>query len=175
MTNKSAKNTPTVKKKDDKAMAKMLAEQERKKQHNERALLHLTHIQKLDCADISNVETVENTLVEYFNICHADGQPPTASGLALSLGVSREELIKWVNGQNKMPNREVVAKYFALLETYDEIAMKSGEIPPLNAIFLAKNNYGYKDRVEIGRVEEEMTDEEIERRYRAKHEIVSDQ
>lgn len=168
-----ANNKPAVVK--DKAMRKMLAEQERKRINNEGALLHLTHIQAIVPPDVTDSKAIENTLVEYFNICHKDAQPPTASGLSLCLGVSREELIKWVNGQNKMPNRDVITKYFALLETYDEIAMKSGNVPPLNAIFLAKNNYGYKDRIEIGRVEEELSDEEIEKKYRAKHEIVSEQ
>ena len=173
MTNKPKKNIPTTS--SNKAVNKVLAEEERRKIVNENNLIHLTHLQALKRPNLADSKDVEQALINYFGLCHADNVMPTTSGLALSLGMTRDMFLKVVNGQIKTENRDIVVKYFGLLEVYDEIAMKRGEIPSLVAIFNAKNNYGYKDRIEIGNTEEDLSDEEIERRYREKHEVVSEQ
>ena len=42
-------------------------------------------------------------------------------------------------------------------------------------VFNAKNNYGYSDKTDVKIISDEMSDEEIERRYRDMHEVVSEQ
>lgn len=160
---------------DMKAVAKAIIQEERKKLANQNNLAHLAHIQKITRPNIQDRQSIDNALTEYFGLCNADNIMPTASGIALVLGVSRNQLLEWVNGGGKYPNKDIVASYYSLLEVYDEIAMKEGSIPPLIAIFNAKNNHGYKDEVTFKSGDEDLTDEEIERRYREKHEIVSDQ
>ena len=111
----------------------------------------------------------------YFNACAEDDVRTTVSGLAMVLGVNRLTLIGMVNGTTRVENRDVLAKWFQMLEITDEIAMKEGKTNPVSAIFLAKNNYGYVDEQKVKVIDDELTDEEIEKRYRERHEVVSDQ
>ena len=158
-----------------KALGKALIQEEKKRLTNQANLTHLRHIQEIRCKSLQDRYEIEKSLESYFGICSADSIMPTASGIALALGVRRSDLLEWVNGTKPYPNKDIVTKYFSLLEVYDEIAMKDGTIPPLIAIFNAKNNYGYKDEVKVNTANDDLSDEEIERRYREKHEIVSDQ
>ena len=174
MTNKSGKDTQLTKI-EEKAMTKALVEENKKKMANQNNLMHLANLQKITRPNIQSRNEIDGTLTQYFNLCTEDNVMPTASGIAMVLGITRTQLLEWVNGGGKYPNRDVVAQYYSLLEVYDEISMKEGTIPPLIAIFNAKNNHGYKDEVTIKATDEELSDEEIERRYREKHEIVSDQ
>lgn len=176
LTSKSVNDTPSQSSYGlTKAVAQAIVQEERKKLANHNNLKHLANIQKLDKPNIQDKREINKTLTDYFNLCTADEVMPTASGIAIVLGVTRTQLLEWVNGGGKFPNRDVVAYYYSLLEVYDELAMKEGHVPPLIAIFNAKNNHGYKDEVSIKSADEDLTDEEIERRYREKHEIVSEQ
>lgn len=168
-------NDTQLSKVEEKALIKSLAEEDKRKRANQNNLVHLSHMQKISRPNIQVSEEVDSALTEYLNLCSADNVMPTASGMAMALGVSRTQLLEWVNGGGKYPNRDVVARYYSMLEVYDEISMKEGNVPPLIAIFNAKNNHGYKDEVTYKTSDEELSDEEIERRYREKHEIVSDQ
>lgn len=174
MTNKRGKDT-SLSVVEQKAVAKALAQEEKKKLTNQNNLAHLRHIQDIKCKSLEDRYEIDKSLSDYFNICARDCIMPTASGIALTLGVRRSDLLEWINGSKPYPNKDVVTKYFSLLEVYDEIAMKEGTIPPLIAIFNAKNNHGYKDEVKMTTSVDDLTDEEIEKRYREKHEIVSDQ
>lgn len=173
-TNKLAKDT-SLSVVEQKAVAKALAQEEKKKVANQNSLMHLRHIQEVRCKSLQDSYEIEKSLENYFGICSADNIMPTASGIALALGIRRSDLLEWANGTKPYPNRDIIVKYFSLLEVYDEIAMKEGTIPPLIAIFNAKNNYGYKDEVKVNTASDDLSDEEIERRYREKHEIVSEQ
>ena len=175
LTSKSGNDTQSSSFGMTKAIAQAIVQEERKKLTNLNNLKHLANIQKLDKPNIQNKKEVDKAMTDYFNLCTADEVMPTASGIAIVLGVTRTQLLEWVNGGGKFPNRDVVAYYYSLLEVYDELAMKEGHVPPLIAIFNAKNNHGYKDEVSIKSADEDLTDEEIERRYREKHEIVSEQ
>lgn len=149
-----------------------LAKAEQEKQFNESALLHLQHISNIQNPNPNVPMAIENACDRYLALCTQDNVKPTISGLALVLGVSRRKLIDWVSGGSKNPNAEIVAKYYNAIEVFDEIAMKEGKTPPIVAIFNAKNNYGYTDETKINVATTEMSNEEIENRYREMHEIV---
>ena len=162
-----------------KEMRKAFAQQAIKKADNKANLEHLIHLQELVATnrlDYGDFKALDTRLSAYFNLCKSDAVMPTISGLAMSLCIRREELLKWVNGKTQYPNRDLVSQYFAMLEVYDDVASKDGRIPTMLHIFNAKNNYGYKDKVEISTGDdEEISDEEIEKRYREMHEIVNDE
>ena len=142
---------------------------------NTKTANHLVKIAKIPKPKMSDPKDIDRACVMYFDACAEDDVRTTVSGLAMVLGVSRLTLLGMVNGTTRVENRELLAKWFQMLEITDEIAMKEGKTNPVSAIFLAKNNYGYVDEIRTKVVEEEMSDEEIERKYRAMHEIVDEQ
>jgi hypothetical protein len=93
-------------------------------------------------------------LTEYFQI-HIDGDlKPTVAGMAMALGIDRRrlwEIKAGVQDRNQdLPTmtRDSIKKAYDFLETLWENYMHNGKINPVSGIFLAKNNFGYQDKVE---------------------------
>ena len=149
--------------------------QEEEVAFNTKTANHLVKITKIPNPKMSDAKDIDRACSMFLNACAECDVRPTMSGLALVLGVPRMTLLGMVNGTIKTDNREVLIKWVQLLEITDEIAMKENKTNPVSAIFLAKNNYGYVDEVKHKIVDEEESDEEIERKYRERHEIVSEQ
>lgn len=153
----------------------LAVKQEQEVAFNTKTANHLVRISQIAKPKLSDPKDVDRACVMYFNACAEDDVRTTVSGLAMVLGVNRLTLIGMVNGTTRAENRDVLAKWFQMLEITDEIAMKEGKTNPVSAIFLAKNNYGYVDEQKVKVIDDELTDEEIEKRYRERHEVVSDQ
>lgn len=139
-----------------------------------RLSIHTTHLLELGKPNLDNAYEVELAVNNYFLLCQQDEVRPTVSGLAMALGVSRATLLKYANGTTRVNNREIIVMALQTIEIFDEAMLKEGLMPALAGIFLFKNNYGYTDKTELVAGTEELTDEEIEKRYRERHEIVSD-
>lgn len=116
-------------------------------------------IARLPKIDLKDPEAVEERILQYFEIEEAYGNKPTFSGMGIALnGISRTELYGIVTGNfgtaageiTRLPvaTINVVKKYHAILAQMWEEYMQSGKINPVSGIFLAKNNYGYRDQVE---------------------------
>jgi hypothetical protein len=82
---------------------------------------------------------------------------PTVAGMAMALGIDRRRLweIKTGNfhtskGLEDLPTltTDSIKKAYDFLETLWENYMHNGKINPVSGIFLAKNNFGYQDKVE---------------------------
>ena len=91
-------------------------------------------------------EQLQAGIDKYFQKCDEDKRPYTMSGLALSLGIDRVTLINY--GKNDL--------FFTLIkEAKDKVQAQLEEnalIGKGNAtftIFNLKNNYGWKDQVEV--------------------------
>lgn len=91
-------------------------------------------------------EQLQAGIDKYFQKCDEDKRPYTMSGLALSLGIDRVTLINY--GKNDL--------FFTLIkEAKDRVQAQLEEnalIGKGNAtftIFNLKNNYGWKDQVEV--------------------------
>lgn len=149
-------------------------EQEEQEKWSANALSHLQKISAIKKPDLKEPSQIIYACDTYFSICKQDNQKPTMSGLAMALGTNRRTLLKWYNGESRVYNREIIQQYFDLLETFDELQLKEGKINPIGALFIMKNNYGYTDKTEIKVSDEEVSNEEIERRYRELHEIVDE-
>jgi len=98
---------------------------------------------------------------------------PTVTGLANALGVRRQTLLKWANGERRAENsdRGVLIKraYEALAELWEDY-MLNGKVNPVSGIFLGKNHFGYTDKQEVtlrpGQMEEAPpTPAELEEKY----------
>lgn len=108
----------------------------------------------LPSIDLHKPEQVRDRLVKYFEIHSLADMKPTVAGMAMALGVDRRRL--WeikvgVQDRNQgLPDetRDLIKKAYDFLETLWENYMHNGKINPVSGIFLAKNNFGYQDKVE---------------------------
>ena len=117
-------------------------------------VMNLPDIKVRNCT----VEQVNERIAEYFDIYDRHDIKPTVSGLAMALGMDRRTL--WaiandqpVNGQGAMstlptPISDSIKKAYKIMETLWENYSQNGKMNPVTSIFLAKNNYGYVDKVE---------------------------
>ena len=104
--------------------------------------------------DLHNPEDVQARLTEYFDIHMRADLKPTVAGMAMALGIDRRRLweIK-TDGPSRnqdLPTltRDSIKKAYDFLENLWENYMNNGKINPVSGIFLAKNNFGYQDKVE---------------------------
>lgn len=113
----------------------------------------------LPAIDMDNEEEVAERLSEFFKIYAEYDMKPAVAGMALALnGMSRETLTAIAHdrptgsdGYMSALPREVtfvIKKAYKLMETMWENNFQSGKLNPVAGIFLAKNNYGYKDQNE---------------------------
>lgn len=117
--------------------------------------IELFNMQKIDTRD---VEQVQARLDEYFRLYAANDMKPTVAGMAIALGLTRQQL--WAISHDQptggagyktaLPHEvaDTIKKAYFLLENMWESYMSSGKINPVSGIFLGKNNFGYKDKTE---------------------------
>lgn len=90
-------------------------------------------------------EELEKAINEYFDKCDKKGKPYTMTGLALSLGVDRRTLINYGNKDlffSLIKNAKAKVEE-QLEESLYRLGNNSG------VIFNLKNNYGWRDTVEV--------------------------
>ena len=111
----------------------------------------------LPSIDLHKPEQVQERLVKYFEIHSLADMKPTVAGMAMALGVDRRRLWEIKTGNYHTSARlaelppestDLIKKAYDFLETLWENYMHNGKINPVSGIFLAKNNFGYQDKVE---------------------------
>lgn len=103
-------------------------------------------------------EAVAKRLEDYFNLHAKYDMKPTVAGMAMALGMNRRTLIAIVNDyatgstgyKSALPRSVtlIIKKAYFILENLWENYTTSGKLNPVTAIFLAKNNFHYQDKVE---------------------------
>lgn len=109
-------------------------------------------IVKLPMMDIESPTQVKNRCEKYFELTAQYEMKPSLSQLANALCISRAKLYNIHNRILKtFPEKTaiVIDRYYNLVEGASENLAQDGKIPPVVWIFGAKNNFGYKDSVEI--------------------------
>lgn len=136
------------------------------------------NLNNLPVVNLLNTEQVESRIDLYFDKCVKNSIKPTIPGLALSLGVSKnviesiidetetEKTLSMYFEGKSIPNsvRQAIIKAKTLMNVLIEDYMINGKINPVAGIFLAKNNFGYKDTQELvvaPQREETMSDDEL--------------
>lgn len=100
--------------------------------------------------DISDPKQVQERLRMYFEHCMENDHRPQIVGMCNWLGISRNTLNTWKNGEYRTgTHSDIVKKAYALMEELWTDYMTNGKISPPTAIFLAKNWYGYKDVADV--------------------------
>lgn len=124
-------------------------------------------------------EAVAKRLEDYFNLHAKYDMKPTVAGMAMALGMNRRTLIAIVNDyatgstgyKSALPRSVtlIIKKAYFILENLWENYTTSGKLNPVTAIFLAKNNFHYQDKVEhvvAPEVDQDTIDvEAIKQRY----------
>ncbi|MBO7733876.1 MAG: hypothetical protein J6S67_15035 [Methanobrevibacter sp.] len=101
-------------------------------------------------ARLCSAEALQKRCFEYLQICIRNNMKPSLAGLALVLDVSRQTLIDYITGASQIPkdNEQVLRRFHGFLNALLEDYMQNGKMNPVTAIFIAKNNFGYKDAQE---------------------------
>lgn len=93
-----------------------------------------------------NKEQVQKIIDEYFALCDEKDKPYTMSGLANALNMSRQSLINYSKDDEFF---DTIKKARADVEQQLEENALSGKANSTFTIFNLKNNYGWRDTVEV--------------------------
>lgn len=118
-----------------------------------RIMIHDRQVMKLGkLKNYNDPVEVGKRIDTYLDLCISNVVAPTVAGLALSLGIDRRTLWTWLEGKVgviKNPDVMDILKtvYSSISAQYEEM-LTEGKIIPVSAIFLMKNNHGYKDQTD---------------------------
>lgn len=117
---------------------------------NSRFIRHAMASWGLPKIDISDAKQVEDRIGMYFQYCADNDRKPQIVGMCNWLGITRETLSTWRNGEYRSgAHSDIVKKACAIIEEMWADFMQAGKINPATGIFLAKNWYGYKDVADV--------------------------
>lgn len=120
--------------------------------------------------DISDPEQVKERLGLYFRHCAENDRKPQIVGMCNWLGISRNTLNTWMNGEYRSSTHsDIIKKAVSFIEEMWADYMQSGKLNPASGIFLAKNWYGYKDVADVvvtpNNPYQASSDEELKDKY----------
>lgn len=130
--------------------------------------------------NIADPKQVEQRIGEYLDFCEQNGKIPQLPGLANWLGVPRERLTKWKNGDvREETHTPLIQRTIMLIEEIWVDMMQNNKINPANGIFLAKNLLQYKDQTDIAVMPTEdkikkLSDAEIADWYKDEQKVETD-
>ena len=117
---------------------------------NARFVRHALVSWNLPPIDISDPKQVENRIGEYFEYCINNDRRPQIVGMCNWLGISRDTLNQWENGNTRgATHTDIVKKARCLIEEMWADMMMTGKINPASGIFLSKNWFNYKDVADV--------------------------
>lgn len=101
-----------------------------------------------------NIEDLQEGIDKYFQECDEKEKPYTMSGLAYSLGIDRKTLI---NYGERDSYSTLIKKAKQKVECQLEENALMGKANSTFTIFNLKNNYGWKDQVEVETNKQELS------------------
>ena len=124
-------------------------------------------LMKMPKVDMYNPEAVKERMEEFLMYCVDHDMKPTVEAMALAFGVGRTQMWKWKEGvESNLPEaskNEIKHGYYLMNQLLAQ-NMADGKINPVAAIFLLKNNHGYRDQSEhiiTARQEQTETEENM--------------
>lgn len=117
---------------------------------NSRYLRHALTTMDMPPIDIADPKQVEERIWWYFGHCIDYDMKPTVVGMCNSLGIHRDTLNQWKNGDRRAgTHQEIVLRAYRMLEELWEDYMLNGKVNPVSGIFLGKSMFGYREQQEI--------------------------
>ena len=108
--------------------------------------LQIAHLPRINPND---PEQLTARVEEYFSICAENNLAPAVASFALSLGIDRRTLWAWMTGVNETikntVSMDIIKTTYSIINSQYEDMLNTNKINPVSAIFLMKNNLGYKD------------------------------
>lgn len=126
-------------------------------------LVNALNLNKLPTISLTNEEKVGERIDFYFKSCIDGNVKPTIPGLALALGINKKTfesivdetetertIMTYFNGK-AIPTtiRNMFIKAKSVMNVLIEDYLVNGKVNPISGIFIAKNNFGYKDSQEV--------------------------
>lgn len=102
--------------------------------------------------DVNDPVAVEERIKLFLTYCIEHDMKPTVESMALAFNTNRTQLWRWVNGVECNVNeasRNAIKKGYSIMNQLLTQTMMEGKINPVSAIFLMKNNMGYKDQTDV--------------------------
>lgn len=100
--------------------------------------------------DISDPQQVKDRIGMYFQHCAENDRKPQIVGMCNWLGISRNTLNTWMNGEYRSgTHSDIIKKACSIIEEQWADYMTNGKINPASGIFLAKNWFGYRDQTDV--------------------------
>lgn len=143
-----------------------------------RAIAFSAELWNMEPFDASDPDEVVERISDFFQLCVDYQYKPPVAGMAQALGMTRNELnhvihgniTQWKSRGGTSESVEIVKKAYKNLNTLWEIYFTTGQLNPACAIFLGKNNFGYRDVVENVNVNvdpagELVNSEELKEKY----------
>lgn len=117
---------------------------------NTRYIRHALANMNLPPIDISDATQVEERIMWYFENCMTNDMKPAVSGLCNALGIHRDTLNEWKNGnQRKSTHSDIIKKAYNILDELWEHYMLNGKINPVTGIYLGKVMFGHIEEQHI--------------------------
>lgn len=107
----------------------------------------LNALRRLPKVDTKNPKEVEQRVNDYFQFCADHEKRPTVEGLALALHTTRQTLFNWENKQDE--RGEIIRMAKSMLNALLIDWSMTGALNPVTMIFLSKNNFQYRDSVQV--------------------------
>lgn len=117
---------------------------------NSRFVRHALASWNLPPIDISDEKQVSDRIEMYFKYCVENDRRPQVVGLCNWLGVTRETLNTWRNGEYRNnTHSDIVKRAYGVMEEMWTDYMLYGKVNPPTGIFLSKNWFNYKDVADV--------------------------
>lgn len=137
---------------------------------NSRMTNVMVRVASLPMIDLNDADAIYNRALQYFNICAEEGIKPTQEGISSALKISRYTFSAWLTGKvdKSQKVREVLGWIHSTLEALTMQMMVEGQIQPIPALFVLKNNYGYTNdekELDIKETKEKVDIDAIRKKY----------
>lgn len=109
-------------------------------------------LSKMGKIDMHDPEAVERRVDEAFMFMIEHDMKPTIESVALAFGTNRTTMWRWKEGvETDIPeaSRNAIKRAYTLTNQLLTQTMVDGKVNPIPAIFLLKNNHGYKDQTDV--------------------------
>ena len=102
--------------------------------------------------DVNDPQAVEQRITLFLQYCMENDMKPSVESMALAFNTNRTQLWRWANGVEcniTEASRNAIKKGYSIMNQLLTQTMMDGKINPVSAIFLMKNNMGYKDQTDV--------------------------
>ena len=122
--------------------------------------------------DMYDPDQVERRMMQCLQYMIENDMKPTVESMALAFNTNRTQLWRWKEGvESNLPerSRNAIKKGYAIMNQMMTQTMANGKINPVAAIFLLKNNHGYRDQTDVvvtpNNPYQAASDDELKDRY----------